>query len=279
MKKQVLTIVSSLCLLAATSGIAAAESKKTETTSSDASTEELRPGVKEILCKNFPLNSRCTGNTETPTTETPAEEAPTTETPTTETPTGEAPTTETPTTETPEAAPPEAPPAEATPPEAVPSDKPSSEAPAPEMKDSSASSQGTIVDVASGNASFKTLVAAIKAANLVETLSGQGPFTVFAPTEDAFAALPPGTVDTLLKPENKDKLVKILSYHVVPTKAVSSELKSGDVATVAGDPVKVNVEGGTVKVNEASVVQADVMGSNGVIHAIDKVLLPPNLLK
>jgi uncharacterized surface protein with fasciclin (FAS1) repeats len=147
------------------------------------------------------------------------------------------------------------------------------------MKDSSATSEGTIVDVASGNASFKTLVTAIKAANLVETLSGQGPFTVFAPTEDAFAALPPGTVDTLLKPENKDKLVKILSYHVVPTKAVSSELKSGDVATVAGDSVKVNVEGGTVQVNEASVIQADVMGSNGVIHAIDKVLLPPNLLK
>ncbi len=161
----------------------------------------------------------------------------------------------------------------------APVEETSSEAPSVEMEESSDASadEGTIVEVASANESFKTLVAAIKAAELAETLSGEGPFTVFAPTEEAFAALPAGTVDTLLQPENKDKLVKILTYHVVPAKAVSTDLESGDVTTVAGDPVKVTVESGAVTVNNANVVQADVMGSNGVIHVIDKVLLPPNL--
>lgn len=162
--------------------------------------------------------------------------------------------------------------------EAAPAEAMDSEAPSAEMEDSSdASAEGTIVEVASANDSFKTLVAAIKAAELAETLSGEGPFTVFAPTEEAFAALPPGTVDTLLKPENKETLIKILTYHVVPAKAVSTDLESGDVTTVAGDPVKVTVESGAVTVNNANVVQADVMGSNGVIHVIDKVLLPPDL--
>ncbi|NJM95028.1 MAG: fasciclin domain-containing protein [Acaryochloridaceae cyanobacterium CSU_5_19] len=132
-----------------------------------------------------------------------------------------------------------------------------------------------IVEIASANDSFKTLVAALTAADLVETLSGDGPFTVFAPTDDAFAALPPGTVETLLKPENKDKLVKVLTYHVLATKAVSSDLQSGDVDTVANQPLKVMVDNDAVMVNDAQVVQADIMGSNGIIHAIDKVLLPP----
>ncbi len=156
----------------------------------------------------------------------------------------------------------------------------SSEAPSTEEMESSAetpTAEGTIVEVASANDSFKTLVAAIKAAELAETLSGEGPFTVFAPTEEAFAALPDGTVDTLLKPENKDKLAKLLTYHVVPAKAVSTDLESGEVTTVAGSPVNVTVEDGAVKVNDASVIQADVMGSNGVIHVIDKVLLPPDM--
>lgn len=151
------------------------------------------------------------------------------------------------------------------------------ETPGAETPSDSSAAEGTIVEVASANESFKTLVAAIKAADLAETLSGEGPFTVFAPSDEAFAALPSGTVEALLKPENKEKLVKVLKYHVVPAKTASSELQSGDVPTVAGDPVKVTVENGAVTVNNASVVQADVMGSNGVIHVIDKVLLPPNL--
>ncbi|GAB4210845.1 MAG: hypothetical protein OHK0012_02180 [Synechococcales cyanobacterium] len=135
----------------------------------------------------------------------------------------------------------------------------------------------TIVDVAVKNDSFETLVAALKAAELVETLSGEGPFTVFAPTDEAFAALPEGTLDKLLLPENKDTLVKILTYHVVPGKVLSTDIKAGEVETVAGANVTIAVEGEQVKVNDATVVTADVEGSNGVIHVIDKVILPPDL--
>ncbi|HAH09899.1 MAG TPA: Nex18 symbiotically induced protein [Alphaproteobacteria bacterium] len=133
-----------------------------------------------------------------------------------------------------------------------------------------------IVDTAAGDARFSTLVAAVKAAGLVETLKGPGPFTVFAPTNDAFAKLPAGTVDNLLKPENKDKLVGILTYHVLAGKTKSTDLagKTLDAKTVQGATVKVDGTKG-VKVNDATVIVADVYTSNGVIHAIDTVLLPP----
>ncbi|MEZ9907451.1 fasciclin domain-containing protein [Vibrio sp. 10N.261.51.A3] len=132
-----------------------------------------------------------------------------------------------------------------------------------------------IVDVAAGNGSFNTLVAAVKAAGLVETLKGDGPFTVFAPTDEAFAALPEGTVDMLLKPENKDKLIAVLTYHVVPGKIMASEVMKLDSAvTVQGEAVMVGIDHGNVMINKAQVVMADVEASNGVIHVIDAVLLP-----
>ncbi len=135
---------------------------------------------------------------------------------------------------------------------------------------------GTIVDVAAANGSFKTLVAAVKAAGLAETLSGKGPFTVLAPTDEAFAKLPAGTLEMLLKPENKKQLVEILSYHVVPGVAAYSDavVKMTEVPTVLGSPVAVKVSGGKVMLNNATVVIADVESSNGVIHVIDTVLLP-----
>ncbi|WP_061038371.1 fasciclin domain-containing protein [Vibrio coralliirubri] len=132
-----------------------------------------------------------------------------------------------------------------------------------------------IVDVAAENGSFNTLVAAVKAADLVETLKGDGPFTVFAPTDEAFAALPEGTVDMLLKPENKDKLIAVLTYHVVPGKIMASEVMKLDSAvTVQGEAVMVGIDHGNVMINKAQVVMADVEASNGVIHVIDAVLLP-----
>jgi uncharacterized surface protein with fasciclin (FAS1) repeats len=134
---------------------------------------------------------------------------------------------------------------------------------------------GTIVDVAAGAGTFTTLVAAVKAAGLVDTLSGKGPYTVFAPTDDAFAKLPPGTVDSLLKPENLPKLKAILLYHVVAGDVTSSALKDGEsVKTVGGKSLKIEIAGGVVKVNDATVVKADIPASNGVIHVIDTVLLP-----
>lgn len=133
-----------------------------------------------------------------------------------------------------------------------------------------------IVDTAVANGSFKTLAAALKAADLVDTLKGTGPFTVFAPTDAAFAKLPAGTVETLLKPENKDKLRQILTYHVVPGKVGSSEVvKLKSAKTVNGDTVAIAVKGNTVMVNDARVVTVDVGASNGVIHVIDAVLMPP----
>ncbi|GGE22395.1 Uncaracterized surface protein containing fasciclin (FAS1) repeats [Gemmobacter megaterium] len=132
-----------------------------------------------------------------------------------------------------------------------------------------------IVDTAVEAGSFTTLVAAVQAAGLVETLKGEGPFTVFAPTDEAFAKLPAGTVDDLLKPENKDKLTAVLTYHVVPGKVMSTDLSNGmTAATVQGAEVTIMTEGG-VKVNEANVVTADIAASNGVIHVIDSVILPP----
>jgi uncharacterized surface protein with fasciclin (FAS1) repeats len=135
---------------------------------------------------------------------------------------------------------------------------------------------GTIVDVAVGAGNFTTLVAAVTAADLVETLSGEGPFTVFAPTDEAFAALPAGVLDALLLPENKAILAQILTYHVVSGKVLAADVTDSDVATVEGQTVKLSTMGG-VTVNGATVVAADVMASNGVIHAIDAVILPPGV--
>ena len=132
-----------------------------------------------------------------------------------------------------------------------------------------------IVDTAVAAGSFNTLVAAVQAAGLVETLKGDGPFTVFAPTDDAFAKLPDGTVEMLLLPENKDKLVAVLTYHVVAGKVMSGDIAGKCVApeTLQGRPIAVNATSG-VMVNDANVVAADVEASNGVIHVIDTVLLP-----
>ncbi len=132
-----------------------------------------------------------------------------------------------------------------------------------------------IVDTAVSAGSFTTLVAAVQAAGLVDTLKGNGPFTVFAPTDEAFAALPEGTVESLLLPENKDQLVEILTYHVVPAKVMSGDIagKRAKVLTVQGDRLSVNARNG-VKVNGAEVVQADIEASNGVIHVVDAVILP-----
>lgn len=131
-----------------------------------------------------------------------------------------------------------------------------------------------IVDTAVAAGSFNTLVAAVKAADLVDTLKGEGPFTVFAPTDAAFAKLPAGTVDDLLKPENKAKLVKILTYHVVPGKVMSSDLSDGMMAkTVEGSEVTIKTDP-AVMVDGAKVTQADIVASNGVIHVIDSVIMP-----
>jgi uncharacterized surface protein with fasciclin (FAS1) repeats len=137
----------------------------------------------------------------------------------------------------------------------------------------------TIVDIAAGNPDFSTLVAAVQAAGLAETLSGPGPFTVFAPTNAAFAALPEGTLDSLLLPENKDQLTQILTYHVVAGKVMAADVPPADAgvatSTVAGLDLSVRAEAdGSVKVNEATVTTADIEASNGVIHVIDTVVLP-----
>jgi uncharacterized surface protein with fasciclin (FAS1) repeats len=134
--------------------------------------------------------------------------------------------------------------------------------------------QNDIVAVAAGAGSFNTLVAAVKAAGLVETLQGPGPFTVFAPTDEAFAKLPAGTVESLLKPENKDKLVAILTYHVVPGKVMAADVKTMKAKTVNGKELDIKVADGAVTVNSAKVIKTDVAASNGVIHVVDTVLLP-----
>jgi uncharacterized surface protein with fasciclin (FAS1) repeats len=131
---------------------------------------------------------------------------------------------------------------------------------------------------ASTQGSFTTLSRAVQAADLTKQMAEQGPYTVFAPTDAAFAALPKGTVDNLLKPENKQQLVKLLGYHAIPGQVTSSQLTSGQVKTVEGSPVtlKVNSTTSTVTVNGAKVIQADIPASNGVVHVVDKVILPPN---
>ena len=132
-----------------------------------------------------------------------------------------------------------------------------------------------IVDTAVSAKSFNTLVAALKAADLVDTLKGPGPYTVFAPTDDAFAKLPAGTVENLLKPENKGKLQAILTYHVVPGKVMSSDAAMlSSAKTVNGQSFKISKSGGNLMVDNARVTQADIMTSNGVIHVIDEVIMP-----
>ena len=134
---------------------------------------------------------------------------------------------------------------------------------------------GDIVDTAASAEQFSTLVAAVKAAGLVDTLKGDGPFTVFAPTNEAFAALPAGTVENLLKPENKNQLVAVLTYHVIPGKVMSSDIagKTAEVETVQGSALSIDATSG-VMVDNAMVTTADIITSNGVIHVIDKVVLP-----
>ena len=137
-----------------------------------------------------------------------------------------------------------------------------------------ASETQDIVDTAVGAGSFGTLVAAVQAAGLVDVLKGEGPFTVFAPTDEAFAALPDGTVESLLLPENKDTLVSILTYHVVPGKVMSGDLSDDmSAATVQGSSVMIDLDS-AVMVNDATVVAADIEATNGVIHVIDKVIIP-----
>jgi len=135
---------------------------------------------------------------------------------------------------------------------------------------------GDIVAVASGNPDFSTLVAALSAAGLVETLQGEGPFTVFAPTDAAFAALPEGLLEKLLLPENIAVLTAILTYHVVPGMVMSTDVTAGDVATVEGSTIAITTDMG-VMVNGATVVEVDLTASNGVIHVIDAVIVPPTV--
>ena len=138
-------------------------------------------------------------------------------------------------------------------------------------------SEPTIVEVAAADESFNTLVSALEAADLVSTLSGEGPYTVFAPTDAAFAALPPSVLEQLLLPENQAVLAALLSYHVIPGTVTSSDIAPGEVTTVEGTPITVMVSDGTVTVNNATVTTADIEASNGVIHVVDQVILPPAL--
>jgi len=133
-------------------------------------------------------------------------------------------------------------------------------------------SAADIVDTAVSAGQFKTLVQAVQAAGLVDTLKGDGPFTVFAPTDAAFAKLPAGTIESLLN--DKEKLAQVLTYHVVPGKVTAAHVKPGDVKTVQGQPLRVRADGGAVMVNNARVTKTDIMASNGVIHVIDTGVLP-----
>ena len=138
-----------------------------------------------------------------------------------------------------------------------------------------AASGKDIVDTAVAAGSFKTLAKALHAADLVETLQGEGPFTVFAPTDEAFAKLPAGTLESLLKPENKAKLQRILTYHVVAGKVMAADVaKTQSAKAVSGDVITIATRGGTVAVDNATVVKTDILASNGVIHVIDAVMLP-----
>jgi uncharacterized surface protein with fasciclin (FAS1) repeats len=132
-----------------------------------------------------------------------------------------------------------------------------------------------LLEEAASSKQFQTLIKAIKAAGLEETLAAKGPYTIFAPTEEAFAALPQGSLEQLLQPENKDLLMHLLNYHVVPGSVTKSQIKAGQIKTLSGDPVTVQVnQEGTVTINNAKVTQADIQVSNGIIHVVDQVILP-----
>ena len=161
--------------------------------------------------------------------------------------------------------------------EAASTEETTTEAPAEETTTEAPAEEATdIVAIASADENFSTLVAAVAAADLVETLQGEGPFTVFAPTNEAFAALPAGLVDKLLLPENKATLVKILTYHVVSGTVLADDVTAGDVPTVEGQNITITTDMG-VKVNGATVTATDIIASNGVIHVIDAVILPPDV--
>lgn len=140
-----------------------------------------------------------------------------------------------------------------------------------------ANEESTIADIATSSESLTTLAAALEAADLADTLAGEGPYTVFAPSDEAFAALPDGVVDALLAPENRDLLIQVLTYHVVPEEVTSDQLATGPVPTVEGSPIQVEVGDSGVMINQASVIQPDIMASNGVVHVIDQIILPPEL--
>ncbi|MEM9907594.1 MAG: fasciclin domain-containing protein [Cyanobacteria bacterium P01_D01_bin.44] len=140
-----------------------------------------------------------------------------------------------------------------------------------------APTEDTLVDVAVASGSFDTLVAAIQAAGLADTLNSEGPFTVFAPTDEAFAALPEGVLDALLLPENQDVLAQILTYHVIAAEVPASEVTTGAVASVAGEDLDIVADANGVSVNGATVIQPDVAADNGIIHVIDTVLIPPSV--
>lgn len=147
---------------------------------------------------------------------------------------------------------------------------------APEATPDDMAGGETIAELAATNDSLQTLSQAVEAAGLAETLSGEGPYTVFAPTDEAFAALPEGTLDELLQPENQDRLTEILTYHVVSGAVTASELESGEVPTLTGEPLTVQVEEGAdgITVNGAEVIQPNIEASNGVVHVIDQVMMP-----
>lgn len=154
------------------------------------------------------------------------------------------------------------------------------EEPAPVAEEPIDTSVMTVVEVAGSSDAFETLTAALEAAELTEQLSGEGPFTVFAPTDEAFAALPEGTLEALLLPENQETLIQILTYHVVPEAVVSADLETDTdtVMTVEGSEVTLSVVENSIYVNDAAVLLADVPASNGVVHVIDQVIIPPELM-
>lgn len=154
----------------------------------------------------------------------------------------------------------------------IPTVKPTPTTPITEIKETR-----NLIVLANANGSFKTLIKALTAAGLIDTLQGDGPFTIFAPTDAAFAKLPQDAVRDLLKPENKQILRQVLTYHVVSGKVLSSDLKSGDLKSLQGDPISIKINSNGVEVNDAKVTKADIQGSNGVIHQIDNLILPPSI--
>ncbi|MBF2051383.1 MAG: fasciclin domain-containing protein [Elainella sp. C42_A2020_010] len=154
---------------------------------------------------------------------------------------------------------------------------PTTEAPTTTQAPQTTTTDGTVAEVISDNESFSILEEAIGEAGLESTLAQAGPYTIFAPTDEAFRALPPETLEALRQPENRDKLQQILSYHVVPNSLTSADITPGEVETVAGAPVNIATDAGQVTVGGATVTEPDIQASNGVVHGIDQVLLPPDL--